>query len=410
MMKIKMKNFLLVIFCCLMPCFILAQTPNDTANVNVDTTGQRDLIDVARSFLKFKPRSKEQDKKQVYFSILPISTSVPGGSAVLVTSTTAGFYLGDRKTTYLSSVTFAPYFNLKGRYGLPIHSSIWTPDNTFNVQGDTRFLVYPQYTWGQGGRRAEPDRILVDFNYIRFYQSVLKRIEPYFYVGVGYNLDYYFSINTDDNNPPVTLRDFTGYPYGTAPGKNSFSSGLTLNAVYDTRQNSLNPLPGIFASFIYRHNAGFMGSDNNAQSVYLDFRKYVALTNSGPKNVLAFWSYYWTTISDGTPFLGLPGIGNDPYQRSGRGIEQNRYRGESLIYFESEYRRDITSNGLFGFVVFANFDSASEPNTHRFAYINPAAGGGLRIKFNKRSDTNIAIDYGFSKGYNGLIVGLGEAF
>ena len=405
-----MNKILSTVICCLLPFALLAQTPSDTANIKVDTTGQRDLIDIATKLFKFAPRSNKREKKQLYFSILPISTSVPGGSKALVTSTTAGFYLGDRKTTYLSSVTIAPYFNLKGRYGLPIHSSIWSPDNTYNVQGDIRFLVYPQYTWGQGGKRGEDEKLLVDFNYIRFYQSVLKRIKPYFYVGVGYNMDYYFSINTKNNNPPTTLRDFTNYPYGTAEGKNSFSSGLTLNAVYDTRQNSINPLPGIFGNLIYRHNAGFLGSDNNSQSIYLDFRKYISLTTDGPKNVVAFWSYYWTTISSGTPFLSLPGIGNDPYQRSGRGIEQNRYRGESLIYFEAEYRRDITANGLFGFVVFTNFNSASEPNTRRFAYINPAAGAGLRIKFNKRSDTNIALDYGFSKGYNGLIIGLGEAF
>ncbi|MDB5086502.1 MAG: hypothetical protein JWR09_496 [Mucilaginibacter sp.] len=405
-----MNKLILLIVCCLSPCLLLAQTPTDTANVKVDTTGQRDLIDIGSGILKLKKRPYNPDKKQIYFSILPISTSVPGGSAVLVTSTTAGFYLGNRKTTYLSSVTFAPYFNFKGRYGLPIHSSIWSPDNTYNVQGDTRFLVYPQYTWGLGGKHAEADRILVNFNYIRFYQSVLKRIKPYFYVGIGYNLDYYFSVNTNSSNPYISLKDFTGYQYGTTEG-NSFSSGLTLNAVYDTRQNSINPIPGVYASFIYRHNAGFMGSDNNAQSLYLDFRKYIALGKSGKKkNVLAMWSYYWTTISDGTPFLSLPGIGNDPYQRSGRGIEQNRYRGENLLYYEVEYRRDITDNGLFGFVVFTNFNSASEPNTHRFAYINPAAGGGLRIKFNKRSATNVALDYGFSKGYNGLIIGLGEAF
>ncbi|MGZ3873274.1 MAG: hypothetical protein ACXVJD_10170 [Mucilaginibacter sp.] len=403
-------NKLLLVFLLLSPCFLFAQTPTDTANMDVDTTGQKDLIDVATSLFKFKPRSNRRERKQVYFSILPISTAVPGGSKALVTSTTAGFYLGPRRTTYISSVTFAPYFNFKGRYGLPIHSSIWTPDNTYNIQGDTRFLVYPQYTWGLGGKRTEPEKLLVNFNYIRFYQSVLKRIKPYFYVGLGYDLDYYFSINTNNSNPYTTLRDYTGYQYGTTPGNNSFSSGLTLNAVYDTRQNSINPLPGIYANFIYRHNARLIGSDNNAQSVYLDFRKYVSLSNAGPKNVLAFWSYYWTTISTGTPYLSLPGIGNDPYQRSGRGIEQNRYRGESLIYFETEYRRDITENGLFGFVVFANVNSASEPNTRRFAYLNPAAGGGLRIKFNKKSDTNVAIDYGFSKGYSGLMIGLGEAF
>ena len=405
-----MNRFYYTLFCCLLPCLIFAQTPTDTANVKVDTTGQRDLIDIGSAILKLKPRPYNPEKKQIYFSILPISSSLPGGSKAIVTSTTAGFYLGNRKTTYLSSVTFAPYFNFKGRYGLPVHSSIWTPDNTYNVQGDTRFLVYPQYTWGQGGKRAEDDKLLVDFNYIRFYQSVLKRIKPYFYVGVGYNLDYYFSINTKNSNSTVTLKDFTGYQYGTTEG-NSFSTGLTLNAVYDTRQNSINPIPGIYGSFIYRHNAGFLGSDNNSQSVYVDFRKYIDLGKTGKKkNVLAMWSYYWTTISSGTPFLNLPGIGNDPYQRSGRGIEQNRYRGNSLLYFEAEYRRDITTNGLFGFVVFTNFNTASEPNTRRFAYVNPAAGGGLRIKFNKRSDTNVAIDYGFSKGYNGLIIGLGEAF
>lgn len=404
-----MNKIILLFFCCLLPFALLAQTPKDTANIKVDTTGQRDLIDIGTSLFKLKPRSTNTEKKQVYFSILPLSTSVPGGSKALVTSTTAGFYLGDRKTTYISSVTFAPYLNFKGRYGLPIHSSVWTPDNEYNIQGDTRFLVYPQYTWGQGGKRQEDDKLLVNFNYVRFYQSLLKRIKPYFYVGIGYDLDYYFSINTNDNSSPVSLRDFTQYQYGT-DGSNSFSSGLTLNAVYDTRQNSINPLPGIFASFIYRHNAGFLGSDNNAQSVYLDFRKYISLSDAGPKNEIAMWAYYWTTISHGTPFLSLPGIGNDPYQRSGRGIEQNRYRGEALLYYEAEYRRDITANGLFGFVVFANFNSASEPNTRHFVYVNPAAGAGLRIKFNKKSATNIALDYGFSKGYNGLVIGLGEAF
>jgi len=389
---------------------LLAQTVTDTANMDVDTTGQRDLIDIGSKLFHFKPRTKKPGQKQIFFSVLPLSTSVPGGSKALVTSTTAGFYLGDRTTTYLSSVTFAPYFNLKGRYGLPVHSSIWTPDNTYNVQGDVRFLVYPQNTWGLGGKNGEDERILVNFDYVRFYQTVLKRIKPFFYVGFGYNMDYYFNINTNVNGQTTTLSDFTRYPYGT-DGRNSFSSGLTLNAVYDTRQNLFNPFPGIFANLIYRHNAGFLGSDNNSQSVYLDFRKYIAVgDNSVYKSIFAFWTYYWTTISNGTPYLNLPGIGNDPYQRSGRGIEQNRYRGNSLIYFEAEYRRDITANGLFGFVVFANFNSASELNTRRFAYINPAAGGGLRVKFNKRSATNIAIDYGFSKGYNGLTLGLGEAF
>ncbi len=394
---------------CLLPCLLMAQTPVDTTNiVDIDTTGQKDLIDIGNKLFKFKPRKYPKgERKEIYFSILPLSSSVPGGSKALVTSTTAGFYLGSRKTTYISSVNFAPYFNLQGRYGLPIHSSIWLNNNTWNIQGDTRFLVYPQYTWGLGGGQPEANKILVNYSYIRFYQSALKRITPYFYAGIGYNLDYYININTPG---PVTLGDFTSYSYGTAAGSNSFSSGLSVNLLYDTRQNSLNPIPGAFANFIYRHNAEAIGSDNNSQSIFIDLRKYVSLTSAGPKSLLAFWSYYWTTISSGTPYLNLPSIGNDPYQRSGRGIEQNRYRGESLIYFESEYRREITKNGLFGFVLFANVNAASQPNSREFSYLNPAGGAGLRIKFNKKSDTNICVDYGVSKGYSDINISLGEAF
>jgi hypothetical protein len=404
-----MTKVLIVALFCLMPCLLLAQTPVDTTNiVDIDTTGQKDLIDIARTLFKFKPRSNIRQKKDVYFSILPISSAVPGGSKALVTSTTAGFYLGPRKTTYLSTLNFAPYFNFSGDYGLPIHSSIWLNNNTYNIQGDTRFLVFPQNTWGLGGGQGENDRILLRYNYIRFYQSALKRITPYFYAGIGYNIDYYINIHTDNNQ--AQLANFSGYQVGTTQGGNSFTSGLTFNFLYDTRQNSFNPIPGAFANVIYRQNTGILASDNNSQSVYIDLRKYVSITQGIAKNQFAFWAYYWTTIGGGTPYLNLPSIGNDPYQRSGRGIEQNRYRGQSLIYFETEYRRDITKNGLLGFVVFANFNTVSQPYGRNFAYLNPAGGTGLRIKFNKNSATNICLDYGVSKGYSEFDVNLGETF
>jgi hypothetical protein len=404
----QIGKVLLLLTGSLLPYAVMAQNSMDKTNMDFDTTGKKDLIDVARSFVKSPPRPVSlDDKKTIYFSFLPLSTAIPGGGNALVTSTTAGVYLGDRKTTYLSTITFAPYFNLKGRYGLPIRSSIWLNNNSWNIQGDTRLLVYPQYTWSLGGGQPESHKFLVSYNYLRFYQSALKRITPYFYAGLGYDLDYYLDVESLDKN---TLAKFSHYKYGTTNDQNFISSGPTLNLLYDTRKNSLNPLPGVYANIIYRYNTDVVGSNNNWQSIFVDLRKYVALTNSGPKNILAFWSYYWSTLNSGAPYLNLPAIGMDPYQRSGRGIEQNRYRGKRLIYFESEYRRDITDDGLFGFVVFANVNSASQPKNNRFVYWNPAAGTGLRIKFNKKSDTNICIDYGFSKNYSAVILGLGEAF
>jgi hypothetical protein len=388
---------------CFMPIFLMAQ--------NADSIVQKtDLIDIARSLFKSKPRVISKDeKKKIYFSFLPISSSGVAGDKLLVTSTTAGYYLGNPSTTFISTATFAPYFNFKGRYGLPIHTSIWTDNNTYNIQGDTRVLVYPQYTWGLGGNQPADHKLLVNYKYARFYQSALKQITPYFFVGIGYDLDYYIDVDLQSANNNA-LRKFTGYQYGTTGDQSSIASGPTVNLLYDTRNNELNPLPGSYVNIIYRYNSPALGSDNNWQSLYIDVRKYLSISTNNEKNMFAFWTYLWTSLTPGTPYLDLPAIGMDPGQRSGRGIDQNRYRGTRLFYFESEYRRDITQNGLFGFVLFANVNSVNQPSSSRFTYWNPAAGTGLRIKFNKKSNTNVGIDYGFSKDYSALIVNLGEAF
>jgi len=409
-MKILFK-WVVFLFCCF-PTLLLAQDASNMIpkqSAAKDTSRQTDLIDIAKELFKINPQKpRTQQEKKIYFSILPIPGAVPGGTGrALITSTTAGTYLGPQSTTNLSSATFAPYWNLKGRFGLPLRSSIWLKDNTWNIQGDIRFLVYPQYTWGLGSSHTYSDRSLVNNNYIRFYQSALKRITPYFFAGGGYNLDYHSSVKSDD--PGVDLKQYTGYAYGT--GSSSVSSGINLSLLYDTRNNSINPLPGSYLNIVYRLNPAFMGSNNSWNSLYVDYRKYVPLNkaNKNQQNTLAFWSYFWTVFNSNAPYLDLPSLGWDPYNRSGEGIDQNRYRGKSLFYFESEYRRDLTANGLLGFVLFADVNTVSGSGT-LFKSWHPAAGTGLRIKFNKGSNTNIGIDYAFSKGYKALVLNLGEAF
>lgn len=405
---VKTSLFFLLLF----PCGLYAQNVSNITTqqtVETDTSAQKDLIDVAKSWFKIKPKEiKAERGKKIYFSILPVSSTVPGGSGrALVTSTTAAMYLGPRKTTNLSSVTFTPYWNLGNRFGLPLRSTIWLPDNKWVIQGDTRFLVYPQYTWGLGSKASNPAPTLVDYKYIRFYQSALKQVRPYFFAGLGYSLDYHFNIKTED--PNVSLKEYTNYQYGT--GSNSFSSGVTFNLLYDTRNNSINPLPGMYGNLVYRVNPKFLGSNDSWSSLYLDVRKYISMNPSKPdqQNTLAFWTYLWASLGNKTPYLDLPSIGWDPANRSGRGIDQNRYRGRSLFYLESEYRRDITNNGLFGFVVFANVNTVSGSKA-MFSSWKPAVGTGLRVKFNKSSNTNIGVDYGTSKGYNSFTFSLGETF
>jgi hypothetical protein len=374
-----------------------------------DTARQTDLIDIGKALFRIRPgKIREEKDKKLYFSILPIGGTVPGGTGnALITSTSASMYLGPKKTTNISTATFTPYWNLGRRFGLPVRTNIWLRDNSWLIQGDTRFLVYPQYTWGLGDSKGEQERILLNYKYIRFYQNALKRIKPYLYAGLGYNLDYRFNISTDESTPD--LEQYSGYKYGT--GKNSFSSGISLNMVYDTRNNAINPMPGMYGNLVYRVNPAFLGSNNSWSSVYLDLRKYIPMNpeKRSQQNTLALWSYFWTVLNNKTPYLDLPSTGWDPYNRSARGIDQNRYRGRTLFYAESEYRRDITANGLLGFVVFANVNTVSGSGS-LFTSWKPAAGTGLRVKFNKLTNTNIGIDYGLSNGYSAVLLNIGEAF
>lgn len=408
-----MRKLLYCFFLLLLPNLLLAQNGNSFGMYKpVDTVGKKDLIDVFKnSFNTSGPHLENDPDKSVYFSFLPISSSsVPGGGHALITSTSAGFYMGDHSTTNISNVVFTPYFNFTGRFGLPLRSNIWLKDNKWFVQGDTRFLVYPQFTWGLGGNPAADNKLMVNYKYIRFYQSALRQVTPYFFAGLGYNMDYHMQIDVDNKTGgDANLQKFSGYAFGTGSAS-TLSSGISLNLLYDTRNNSLNPLPGCYSNLVYRYNSPVLGGNTRWQSLYLDMRKYIPLTHTNQQNMLAIWSYYWTTLDKGVPYLDLPSIGWDFYNRSGRGIQQNRYRGEALAYLEAEYRRDITRNGLVGFVLFANATSVSEQNSRQFKYLHPAGGGGLRLKFNKGSNTNIALDYGVSKGNSSFILGLGEAF
>lgn len=290
----------LLLFCFLtIPLALHAQKAIDPSK-QIDTTGKRDLIDIGKSFFHIQNKIDTSKKHKLYFSILPLSSAVPGGGRAIFTATTAGFYLGERSTTYLSTVTFAPYFNFTGRYGFPFRSNLWLKNNSWAIQGDTRFLVYPQNTWGLGGGTPEFNKFVVNYNYARFYQAALKRITSYLYAGAGYNMDIYMDIET---NNPGALQRFTKYSYGTSSEKTSFSSGVTASLLYDSRNNQFNPLPGAYTSIVYRINAHAFGSDADWQSIYIDMRKYISLTHTNQHNVLAFWTYYWKTFGNGIPYL-----------------------------------------------------------------------------------------------------------
>lgn len=401
-------------------CFANSRVTAQNTSANINDSGaaiykkaayfkkQRDIIDVALMVLHKNPDkrldSAEGKSRKLYLAVSPIieytlSTGFTGGIAG-----NGAFYTSVKQPTNLSSFLGAVKYTQKKQFLLPIQSSLWTPGNKFNMLGDWRYLNYPQDTYGIGGFTTSADRYIVSYKQLRLYEFALRNIGKHFYAGAGYQLDYHWGIAELDV-PPGRFTDYKLYGFNNR----SSSSGIALQLIYDSRKNSINPEGGsAYGGIKFLQNSTLLGSSGNWNSLLIDLRKYFSV---GHKNVLAFWLYSVVTLSGNPPYLDLPGTGTDTYNNVGRGYELGRFIGKKLADLEAEFRFGITRNGLLGGVVFCNAESVSELNSNKFQAILPAVGVGLRIKFNKFSNTSVCLDYGAgirgSKGFSG---NLGEVF
>jgi hypothetical protein len=384
------------------------QNENSTEQFKV-ASHERDLIDVAAFFLKdpsiLKRDTIRKKSGRLYFSGSPSPgySLSSGWAAILVAN--GAFYTSEDDDAKISNVYTDALYTQKHQFVFHLQSNIWTRHNKFNIINDWRYYSYPQRTYGLGGNSDVNDFADQTYNYIRLNQTILRTISTSFYAGIGYGLDYHYNIAQSGAVGKATT-DLSSY--GITP--TSSSAGLNFALLYDNRANSINPWGGAYLNLVYRPNLTFLGSDTNWQSLLVDLRKYVPFPASS-QNILAFWSYNWLTLSGNPPYLDLPATGWDSYSNIGRGYIQGRFRSKNLVYLEAEYRFKILHSGLIGGVVFANAQTVTDWPSNTFQSIKPAAGFGMRLKFNKYSRTNVAIDYGFgSGGSQGIFVNLGEVF
>ncbi len=371
----------------------------------IDSAKQRDLVDVILKILdKNATPDKREAPKKDNFSIIPYAGYTLSTGFTADISGNVSFYTATGHRQNNSIIAADVGYDTKSQTTFLTRSELWTNNNDYKIVTDIRFQKYPTDTYGLGTFTTFANENDLDYYYFRLYETVLKKIAANFYAGIGYNFDRHYDI-TATGNLNNTVSDYGQYGQTTQ----STSSGFNVDFLYDSRSNQLSPLGGIFANFTFRQNLKAMGSDANWQSVQVDLRKYIRLS-PGSNNVLALWSMAAFT-SGKVPYLDLPATGGDMYNNSGRGYAIGRFRGKNELYFEAEYRFGITNNGLLGAVIFANGQSFSEFKTNAFERMAPAAGGGLRLKINKRSNTNICIDYGVGTGgSHGFFVNLGELF
>jgi outer membrane protein assembly factor BamA len=386
---------------------------------------EKDIIDVIFGVKKTnkKPENDSLIPRKLYTSILPIPGYNPALGFVIGAGISTNFLSGTANKTHLSNILANATITTRNQFNLYARNMIFLKDDEWVLQGDWRWLIFSQPTYGLGinfndlpntTANEEP----MKFNYLRFYQTLYKKLWGTWYAGIGINIDRHYSVvdqllDTSSANQYLTAH----YEYSKLNNirQDQYASiGISLNLLYDTRDNSVNPRKGQYAKMTFRINNEIFGSTRSHNTLYYEYRTYWNPTKMRVRpHIIGFWTMGSLLMSGKQPYLEMPAIGWDMYNRTGRGYIQGRIRGENMWYGETEYRFPISKNGLLGGVGFVNLSTATnEAKKQKLANQFAAGFGfGLRIKMSKKTNTNIAIDYGMGRnGSSGVFVNLLETF
>lgn len=411
----------LIIFSCLLFVFLQYQAnAQNTADSEkpCPVKSLPELFKKKDSVLVFKP------KKNNFFLIIPIIGSQPatGFSYGFVTQYT---FKGKKVDDKYSSVNLGATYTEKKQLLINVKNSVMVNHNSIFLSGDWRFYIFSQANYGLGSDIIPPNnrdenfdlntlKEPMDYNYLKFHQTASWEVKNNYYVGAGVHLDWYTTIT--DRNLNVAAGQFTNhYNYSKKYDFNEneyFVNGLSLNLLYDSRDNQINTNRGMFANINYRYNPAFTKSQQASSVLFMEYRYFLPLSEQNKQHVFSLWTTAQLVTTGNVPYLNLPSIGWDQRSRSGKGYVQGLLRGQKMVYLETEYRFPITCNQIISGTVFANFTSASDKDREirLFQYVQPAAGLGLRILIDKATRTNLVFNYAVGRHSKAFYLNAGESF
>lgn len=215
------------------------------------------------------------------------------------------------------------------------------------------------------------------------------------FVGAHYQLlDVDTSIEVPHPNfPDLTIPDIELH---------STVSAIGPSLTYDSRNSTINPVSGIYATAFWTFNLSELGSDFSHDKFEASANLYHPI---GEATVLAARAAV-CGVSAGGPYYDLCSYG-----KSGdlRGYEAGRYRDRATWAVQIEARRHLS--GRFGAVAFAGIGGVADNlGDLGDSKILPSYGLGLRFQASRETNMNLRLDYARGRDSDAIYFGVGEAF
>jgi hypothetical protein len=404
------------------------------------------LLFCSQTILSQEGEKKEEEKKHKLRSIIDLFTkedtlkiSKPDSKNHLIAFPTLGYQPANGFTFgFISQFSFkikpenkisllsgGASYSTQKQVLLYLKNNMYINNDRFFFSGDFRYYVFSQSNYGLGtdiipwGAEFQDFDFKaleqpMNFNYFKFHETASYTIFPSFFIGLGMHFDSYSNI--DDKHLDVANEQYTyHYNYSKDYGfsdKNYAVNGVSLNLIYDTRDNLINTNNGLFLNMNYRYNPKTDLNRQRSATLLLESRYFIPISKTNKQHVVGIWAYGQFQLRGRLPYLNLPAIGWDQNSRSGKGYTQGLLRGTNLIYLESEYRFPITKNQMISGTVFANATTTSgvSKSLTSFESVQPAVGVGLRILLDKNTLTNFIVNFGLGRDSKTFYFNDGEGF
>jgi len=272
--------------------------------------------------------------------------------------------------------------------------NIFTRNEDYILKGEARFRNFPDRFYGIGNDTKIADEEFYEYNLFSIKALALKKIRPSLFVGIDYNYETEYGLKTEAGGQLAT-GEITGFAGG-------IGSALGLVALFDSRDNIINPYKGRFAEVSSYFYSQSLGGTFNFTNINATYQQYWQVK---PKHIFATQTVFRFNYGD-VPFLDMATLGNDDILR---GYPKNRFRDKHFWATQAEYRFPLFWR--FGMVAFAGvgdvYDSVSDLRVSQLKY---SIGTGLRFVVNPAERLNVRLDYGYGREGGNIYFIVTEAF
>jgi hypothetical protein len=271
---------------------------------------------------------------------------------------------------------------------------LYLAGGTVLIDGMAKYSLYPDRFYGSGNRSASESREDFNARNWRLQVNIQRRWGTKLFSGLHLEMFSQTIIETASDGLLGT---------GVVPGSRGVRlAGIGLFGKWDSRDNTFSAARGTYGALFLNFFTPLLGSDFTFTQLTLDARKYVPV---GRASVLAVQGIFKSAWGE-CPFQTLPMFGGLNLLR---GYYEGRYRDKSMLAMQAEYRRPLW--GRFGICAFAGMAQVQpRPGLFSVSEFHPAAGVGLRYKFNPRENLNVRLDIGFAGPSPAFYLTFAEAF